>query len=50
MTIIQNNEGKLEPNPWLRRIGWAKHFLSYNIDILRRTASLESTEGWGDSD
>ncbi len=43
---VEDREGKLEPNPWLRRVGWAVHLAGQDIGRIRRTVSLTVTEGW----
>lgn len=43
---VEDREGKLEPNPWLRRVGWAVHLAGQDIGQIRRTVSLAVTEGW----
>lgn len=49
-TTIQDNEGKAEPNPWLRRVGWAEHFEGEEPEFIYSSVSLEVTAGWGDGD
>lgn len=39
-------EGKLEPNPWLRRVGWAAHLAGFDPAVLRGMASLVAGDGW----
>ncbi|KAK4158624.1 hypothetical protein QBC43DRAFT_305290, partial [Cladorrhinum sp. PSN259] len=48
-TNIRNGEGKAEPNPWLRRVGWAEHLTGFDPFILYRTVSLETVDGWGNN-
>ncbi len=43
---VEDREGKLQPNPWLRRVGWAVHLAGQDISQIRRTVSLTVTEGW----
>ncbi|KAK4158655.1 hypothetical protein QBC43DRAFT_249019, partial [Cladorrhinum sp. PSN259] len=38
-TNIRNGEGKAEPNPWLRRVGWAEHLTGFDPFILYRTTT-----------
>ncbi|KAK4446078.1 hypothetical protein QBC34DRAFT_153287 [Podospora aff. communis PSN243] len=45
-SIIQNNEGKTEPNPWLRRVGWAEQFAGRDCRYIYRTVSTNIQEGW----
>jgi len=45
-TEVHNSEGNVEPNPWLRRTGFAAHLAGLDTDVLRRTVSLEILEGW----
>ena len=45
-TIVEDQEGKLEPNPWLRRVGWAVHLAGLDMAALRGTASLVVSDGW----
>jgi len=49
-TDSTNNEGKAEPNPWLRRVGWAEHFESDDTQFIYRTASLDIEDGWEEGD
>jgi len=49
-TTIQDNEGKAEPNPWLRRVGWAEHFQEEDPNFIYSMAILDANEGWGDGD
>ena len=49
-TTIQDNEGKAEPNPWLRRTGWAVHLYGLDTERLRLATSLDIQEGWGVED
>ncbi|KAK4158610.1 hypothetical protein QBC43DRAFT_348513 [Cladorrhinum sp. PSN259] len=35
--------GKAEPNPWLRRVGWAEHLTGFDPHILRHTPSTPFT-------
>ncbi len=49
-TIIEDNEGKAEPNPWLRRTGWAIHLKGLDTERLRLATSLDIQEGWGEDD
>ncbi|KAL0764703.1 hypothetical protein CaCOL14_012793 [Colletotrichum acutatum] len=37
--LIRAHNDKLEPNPWLKRVGWAEHLGGLRISQLRETAA-----------
>ena len=45
-TAVEDQGGKLEPNPWLRRVGWAAHLAGLDAAVLRGMASLVAHDGW----
>jgi superfamily II DNA or RNA helicase len=49
-SIIGDNDGKTEPNPWLSRVGWARHFETYETQWVRKMASQNTEVGWGAKD
>ena len=44
--VEDQGEGKLEPNPWLRRVGWAAHLAGLDAAVLRGMASLAAHDSW----
>lgn len=49
-TTIVTGNNKAEPNPWLRRTGWATHLAGQDIQFIYRTAALDVNEGWVDDE
>ena len=45
-TFVEDHDGKLEPNPWVRRVGWAVHLAGLDPRQLYGTASLLVADGW----
>ncbi|KAH8198484.1 hypothetical protein TruAng_007367 [Truncatella angustata] len=48
LQVIDAAEEKLEPNPWVRRVGWARHLQDFLTDDhmtrLRESISIPTTE------
>lgn len=43
---IDASEGSIEPNPWLKRTGWAFHLAGHDPSYILSTVSLAAKDGW----